>query len=621
VTPRPHGYVDCRLVAALSSLTVVAALLAIERLDPASAGRLVEESHVVEWLQVGLNVGTGLLAMGHARRLRRAGKPIAFEVGVIFTMVMITVGEVDLDRVLFGTKVISTRFFVSPQYTLPVRALAVAVVVGVPLAVGLWLARRWRALWWTSLLALCAPWGQTAAFGLGLFLVVDALERPLGHLPSFPLYFAEEALELVAALCIFAGLAARPRAIMSRMSVRWFLVLALALGSLAACRGELPASAAQEKPKAGQAAPGAPPREVRVVSAAERAMPRTVSATGTLAAEEQITLSAKVAGRVAKIDVDLGTRVKRAQVVAQLDQTDFKLRIEQAEAALQQARARLGLSPTGTDEKIDVEQTALVRQARAVLEESRLTRDRSVKLLEQQLIARAQLDTAEANLKVAEGRYQDAIEEVRNRQAVLAQRRSELELARQQLADTVVASPVDGAVSQRHVSPGEFLAAGAPMATLVRIHPLRLRVSVPERESASVRAGQAVRLTVEGDPTVYAGKVVRLAPIVQELNRTLTVEAEVPNERGVLRPGAFAKAEIVTETAQPVLTVPGSALVVFAGVEKVLVVRGGKTAEVRVQTGRRLGAEIEILEGLKRGETVVDQPGNLTGGQAVNVKP
>jgi len=423
--------------------------------------------------------------------------------------------------------------------------------------------------------------------------------------------------------CIFAGLAARPRAIMTRMSARSLLVLVLALGSLSACRGELPANAAQEKPKAtppGQAQPGAPPREVRVVPTAERALPRTVAATGTLAAEDQITLSAKVAGRVERIDVDLGTRVKRGQAVAQLDQTDFKLRIEQAEAALQQARARLGLNPTGTDEKIDVEQTALVRQARAVLEEARLTRDRSVKLLEQQLIARAQLDTAEANLKVAEGRYQDSIEEVRNRQGVLAQRRSELELARQQLADTVVIAPVDGAVSQRQVSPGEFLAAGAPMATLVRIHPLRLRVSVPEREAAGIRSGQAVRLTVEGDTTVYGGRVVRLAPIVQELNRTLTVEAEVPNERALLRPGTFARAEIVTEASQPILTVPTSALVVFAGVEKVLVVRGGKTAEVRVQTGRRLGEEIEIVEGLKRGDPVVDKPGSLTGGQAVTVR-
>jgi len=404
---------------------------------------------------------------------------------------------------------------------------------------------------------------------------------------------------------------------MNRMLARSVILLVLVALGLVGCRGELPA-AAQEKAKAQ---PGASAREVRVVPAAERALPRTVAVTGTLAAEDQITLSAKVAGRVEKIDVDLGSRVRRGQTVAQLDQTDFKLRVEQAEAALQQARARLGLPPTGADENVAPEKTSIVRQARAVLDEARLTRDRGVRLLQQELIARAQLDTAESNLQVAEGRYQDALEEVRNRQAVLAQRRTELELARQQLADTVVAAPVDGAVSQRQTSPGEYLAAGAPMATLVRIHPLRLRVSVPEREAAGVRVGQLVRLTVDGDPAVYTGRVVRLAPVVQELNRTLVVEAEVPNERGALRAGSFARADIVTDAAQPIVTVPASALVVFAGVEKVLVVRAGKTTELRVQTGRRLGEEVEILDGLKRGEFVVDRPGNLTGGQAVSVRP
>jgi RND family efflux transporter MFP subunit len=428
---------------------------------------------------------------------------------------------------------------------------------------------------------------------------------------------AAETLECVAALRIFVGLVARRKAMMTRMSVRALILIPLVALGLVGCRGEHPA-AAQDKPK--PQAP-APTREVSVVPAVERALPRTVVATGTLAAEDQVTLSAKVAGRVETIDVDLGTRVRRGQPIAKLDQTDFKLRVEQAEAALQQARARLGLAPAGKDEQIEPDKTAIVRQARAVLDEAKLTRDRSVKLLEQQLIARAQLDTAEANLQVAEARYQDALEEVRNRQAVLAQRRSEVELARQQLTDTVVLAPVDGAVSQRQASPGEYLAAGAPMATLVRIHPLRLRVSVPEREVSAIRVGQVVRLTIDGDPTVYGGRVVRLAPIVQELNRTLTVEAEVPNERGVLRAGAFARAEIVTEAAQPIVTVPASSLVVFAGVEKVLVVRGGKTAEVRVQTGRRLGEDIEILDGLKRGEPVVNNPGNLTGGQAVSVKP
>jgi len=108
---------------------------------------------------------------------------------------------------------------------------------------------------------------------------------------------------------------------------------------------------------------------------------------------------------------------------------------------------------------------------------------------------------------------------------------------------------------------------------------------------------------------------------VQEQNRTLLVEAEVPNERAFLRPGAFARVDIMTEVSQPVITVPASAIIVFAGVEKVLVVRQGRTAEVKVTTGRRLGADVEITDGLKRGDAVVASPGNLVGGQPVTVTP
>jgi RND family efflux transporter MFP subunit len=353
------------------------------------------------------------------------------------------------------------------------------------------------------------------------------------------------------------------------------------------------------------------------VPAAQQALPRTVVATGTLAAQEQVVLGVKVAGRLARISVDLGSPVRRGQPVARLDDGDYRLRVEQAEAALQQARARLGLSPRGTDERLDPERTAVVRQARAVLEEARLTRERSERLVEQQLIARSQLDTAVANQQVAEGRYQDALEEVRNRQAVLAQRRSELELARQQLADTVLRSPLDGAVSQRQASVGEYLAPGAPVVTLVRLHPLRLRLAVPEREATGLRVGQTVRVTVEGDAAPHAGRVARLSPAIQEQSRTLAIEAEIPNAAGTLRPGAFARAEIVTQAARSVITVPATAILTLAGIEKVLVVQDGKSAEKRVETGRRVGDAVEILSGLAVGELIVLEPGSLTGGQPV----
>ena len=349
-------------------------------------------------------------------------------------------------------------------------------------------------------------------------------------------------------------------------------------------------------------------------------MARTVTANGTLAADEQVVLGTKVVGRLAEISVDLGSLVKKGQSVGRIDTKDYQYRLDQAVAALKQARVRLGLPADGDDDRVDPTQTAVVRQAKALLDQAQLNRDRMSRLSEQQFIARAELDAAVSALQVAESRYQDALEEVQNRQGMLLQRRSEVELVRQQLSDTIIASPIDGAVVERQASVGEYLAAGAPVVTLVRLHPLRLRLSVPEREAISVRTGQPVRITVDGDAGVHTGTVARLSPAISEQNRTLLIEAEIPNTGNRLRPGSFAKAEVVVQQGDRVVTVPASALVTFAGVDKVLTVRDGKSEELRVTTGRRLGEQVEIVSGVKAGEPIVVQPGNLTGGQAVTIE-
>jgi RND family efflux transporter MFP subunit len=396
-----------------------------------------------------------------------------------------------------------------------------------------------------------------------------------------------------------------------------YLLIVMAMFITTGCGSDYPATGAP--PKAEREA--VTPRLVRAIPAMQDTVAHGTVVTGTLAAEDQVVLSFKVDGRLSEIAVDLGSRVRKGQIIAQLDPTDFRLRVRQAEAALQQARARLGLSPDGADDRVDPEHTPLVRQAQAMLHEARRSRDRMAVLWERQLIARAELDTATATLQVAEGRYEDAIEEVRNRQAVLAERRSDLAIARQQLLDSELKAPLDGAVRQRHASAGQYLAAGSPIVTVVRIHPLRLRLAVPERVAADVRVGQLVNVKVEGDRRVYQGQVARLSPAISEEDRTLLIEAEVPNEHGQLRPGAFAEAEIVTTTEDQAIFVPASSIVTFAGIEKVMTVRDGLSVETRVQTGRRIGDRVEIIEGLKPDELVVVEPGNLVGGEPVTVNP
>jgi RND family efflux transporter MFP subunit len=405
---------------------------------------------------------------------------------------------------------------------------------------------------------------------------------------------------------------------------------------VAGCRG---GEATPAAPKGGAGAdgkagvkgggPGAdasalPPKKVRLAQAIERSLPRIVTAPGTLAADEQISLGFKVAGRISRLNVDLGSYVRKGQVIAQLETEDFKSRVEQAEAALQQARVRLGLSPQSSedpnDDRITIENTALVRQGRARLVEAQRNRDRAAQLVEQGVQPKAELDRTDAAMKVAESQYQDAIEEIRNRQAVLSQRRSELALARQQLSYTTLYAPSDGSVREKRTSVGEYLAAGAPIATLVRVDPLRLRVEIPEREAQGIRAGLSVKVTISDDTGVYSGRIVRLSPAIQEQSRTLIVEAEVDNQQGRLRPGAFAKAEIQTSTDTGVITIPASALVTFAGIQKVYLVRDGKALERPVVVGRREADWVEITEGVKVGDVIIDSPGQLVTGQPVEVE-
>jgi RND family efflux transporter MFP subunit len=382
---------------------------------------------------------------------------------------------------------------------------------------------------------------------------------------------------------------------------------------LAGCKSDYPSTSRQNRSAEAQT-----PRQVKTARVEETPFGESVTVNGTLAAYDQTTASVKVPGRLRAISVDLGSVVRRGQVIAQVEQQDYALRVQQAEAALAQARARLGLSPDGKDDRVDPEQTGTVRQARAVLDEARANRDRAAKLVEQGVIARSEFDTANAAYKVALSRYQDAIEEIRNRQALLAQRRSELSLARQQLTDTSVYAPLDGIVQEKRASVGEYLAAGAPVVSIVRMDPLRLKAEVPEREAGNVRSGQNVRVTIDGDSNIYLGQIKRLSPVIAQQSRMLLVEADVRND-GALRPGSFAHAEIVTNDAKMVVTVPTKAIVTFAGIEKVIVVQNGKALEKPVTTGRRNGEWTEIVTGVNVGDRVIVDPGNLQSGQPVEV--
>src|SRR5260221_8197445 len=160
-----------------------------------------------------------------------------------------------------------------------------------------------------------------------------------------------------------------------------FCVLALLAALLSACKSDYPAAG-----KAASPDNTSPPRQVKTAKVIEMPIGQTVTVNGTLAAYDHTTVGVKVPGRLQTISIDLGSVVHKGQVIAQLEQQDYKLRVQQAEAAMAQARARLGLSPDGADDRVTAEETSTVRQAKTVLEDSKSKLDRATKLVQQGVI-------------------------------------------------------------------------------------------------------------------------------------------------------------------------------------------------------------------------------------------
>jgi len=359
-----------------------------------------------------------------------------------------------------------------------------------------------------------------------------------------------------------------------------------------------------------------PPRLVQFEPAQIRVWPQILQVTGTLAAQERVVLSAKVAGRLETVTVDIGSNVRKGDVLATIEPRDYELRLAQAAANLAQARAMLGLPSEGNQDIVQLDEVTAVRQAQAVLDEATKSRQRIRDLQRAGIASQSELDTAEATYAVAVTRHETAREEARTRLASLGGFRAAFELAAKQLADATIRAPFNGVVQDRTAGIGEYLSPGTPVLQLVQTDPLRLKLDVPERSAALIRLGQTVHLRVEGDTNDYAGSIARISPALVERTRTLLVEADIPAQ-GNLRPGLFARAGIVFDPSAETLTVPDSAVIVFAGLEKVFTAKDGRAVERAVITGRRDAANIEILRGLEAGESVILTPAGLQTGQPV----
>lgn len=320
---------------------------------------------------------------------------------------------------------------------------------------------------------------------------------------------------------------------------------------------------------------------VRVWTAETRSLRPFVEAVGTLKPFEEVTVSSELDGILQSILVEEGSTVSRGQRIAEIKETDYRLDMERAEAALKQAEASLA--------------------------NANLEHQRKEALFREELVTRQQLDDVSARRALAQGDMERA--------------KGSLALVREKLSRTKIFAPMAGVVKEKRVTAGDYIRNGTNMITIIRTDQLKLAFSVPEKDVGILREGQDIVFKADSLPDrEFRGKVKTLYPSLEEKTRSLLVDAQVANQDGALKPGFFARVTLYTGPAKQVVVVPITALLYDSATTKLFTVEGDRAKEKVVKIGRKFGEFIEIVEGLNAKETVVTVgQNNLMEGVLVNV--
>jgi membrane fusion protein (multidrug efflux system) len=351
-----------------------------------------------------------------------------------------------------------------------------------------------------------------------------------------------------------------------------------------------------------QAAAAAAAIAVSPATAVEQPIARFIRATGTLMAEEQADVAAETAGRVVAAPIERGTPVSQGAELIRLSSAETDAQLKEAEANAAQIEARLGITSGGA---FDVNAVPEVQNAKASYELAQSEFARIKSLLDQRVVSQSEYDQRRTQMEASRQQYEAAKNGAAQQYQSLQAARARVSLARKAFADTVVRAPFNGVVAERLVSVGDYVTKGMKVAVVVRVNPLRVQLTVPEQFISAVGVGQSVGFVVDAYAgRQFEGRVKYVSPALQAAQRALTIEAEVPNPKGELKPGLFATARIEQQAKTPGVLVPASAVQTSGGTSRVFVVNGDRAEERIVTTGQAVGDTIEITKGLKAGERV-----------------
>ena len=341
-----------------------------------------------------------------------------------------------------------------------------------------------------------------------------------------------------------------------------------------------------------------PPMTVELAQVGRADVAEHLTVVGNLIGAATVEVAPKVSGRLESVTVRLGDRVARGQVVARIEDSEIREQVKQAEASFEVA-------------------AATVRQREADLKFAETSLERSRNLYTRQLLPKQTLDDAEA-------RFQSAAAQIDLARAQFSQARSRLDELRITRSNTSIVSPVEGFVGKRYLDPGAFVSSTTAIMALVDIRLVRLVVNLVERDLRRVSTGAAGDVEVDAFPgETFEGRVARIAPVLDPATRTAEMEIEIANRDFRLKPGMYARVRLTTARRAQTLVVPRNALVDVNGTRGVFVParrepapaaagapQGGRGPAyqarfVTVDTGIQEGERVEVLAGLREGDTIV----------------
>jgi RND family efflux transporter MFP subunit len=323
---------------------------------------------------------------------------------------------------------------------------------------------------------------------------------------------------------------------------------------------------------------------------------------GNIQAVTEAPILARADGYIKQRMVDIGDRVHQGQQLAVIEAPELDEQVRQAQANLQQARAAVDQA------------NANLRQGKADLELARVTAKRYANLVGDGSVSVQENDQYQAQYQAKIASF-DALEQaLAVQRSAVAAAQANLSRLENMKSYRVVFAPFDGVITQRNVDSGALVNNGTTLLfRIAHTADLRIYVNVPQTVSNSVHRGDTASVTVSNLPgRQFTGSVARTANSLDPASRTLLAEVHVPNPTGALLPGMYAQVELSAPRKNPPLLIPSDALIVGSDGTRVAFVGSNHRVHLeKVQPGRDYGDKLEILSGLKEGDTIIANPSDV----------